>query len=205
MFGMKSAFGAQMKQKFGRGDGFGRSGGPGRSGGMEGGRGGHRGAGGRGGMGGRERMFEQGDVRLLILSLLQEQPRHGYEVIKAIEELAGGEYSPSPGVIYPTLTMLEELGHASVTLEQGGKKQFAITAEGEQLVKDGAAQIERIRTRLGANNAVAEARRSPELQRAMQNFKTALHLRLGREEVAADTLRKIADVIDRAAVEIERL
>jgi DNA-binding PadR family transcriptional regulator len=82
---------------------------------------------------GRERMFEQGDLKFVVLNLLSDRPRHGYEIIKAIEELAGGEYSPSPGVIYPTLTLLEELGQATVTLEQGGKKQYGITAAGTAL------------------------------------------------------------------------
>ena len=72
---------------------------------------GHRGARhGEGSMrfGGRQRLFAQGDLRLVVLALLQERPRHGYEVIKAIEELVGGDYSPSPGVIYPTLTLLQD-------------------------------------------------------------------------------------------------
>src|SRR5690242_19960708 len=70
-----------------------------------------------GGLGGRmrgrraERVFDQGDLRYVILKLISEAPRHGYEIIKAIEEQVGGAYSPSPGVIYPTLTLLEELGY----------------------------------------------------------------------------------------------
>ena len=73
-------------------------------------RGGHGRGGRRGG-----RVLDHGDLRLLILRLLEEKPRHGYEIIKAIEEQVGGAYSPSPGVVYPTLTLLEELGHAAVT------------------------------------------------------------------------------------------
>lgn len=152
---------------------------------------------------GRERMFEQGDLKFVVLNLLSERPRHGYEIIKAIEELAGGEYSPSPGVIYPTLTLLEELGQATVTLEQGGKKQYGITAEGTAILASQQEILERILGRLQSAGAVADARRAPELQRSMQNFKTALHFRLGRELDPA-ALRKIADAIDRAAVDIER-
>src|ERR687883_295107 len=74
--------------------------------------------GGRFGLG---RFFAHGDLRLVILHLIAEKPRHGYEIIKAIEERVAGAYSPSPGVIYPGLTLLEELGYVTVSTE-GGKK-----------------------------------------------------------------------------------
>jgi DNA-binding PadR family transcriptional regulator len=149
-------------------------------------------------------MFEQGDLKLVVLDLLRVQPRHGYEIMKAIEELAGGEYSPSPGVVYPTLTLLEELGLAAVTVEAGGKKQYGITPEGAAALETQRATLGRILGRLNSAGSIADARRTPELQRAMQNFKTALHLRLGRGELEPSTIRAIADAIDRAAVEIER-
>jgi DNA-binding PadR family transcriptional regulator len=76
------------------------------------------------------RVFDHGDLRLLILQLVAEKPRHGYELIKAIEERLGGSYSPSPGVVYPTLTMLEELGYATVARTEGGKKLYTVTPEG---------------------------------------------------------------------------
>ena len=77
------------------------------------------------------RFFAHGDLRLVILNLIAEKPRHGYEIIKAIEDQVGGAYSPSPGVIYPTLTMLEELGHVAVSAGAGAKKLHAITADGQ--------------------------------------------------------------------------
>lgn len=155
-----------------------------------------------GGMG--KRMFEHGHLKVLVLSLLQEQARHGYEVIKAIDELAGGDYTPSPGVIYPTLTLLEETGLASVC-ETNGRKKYGITPEGAALVAAEQDTLECVRKRLADAGSVAEARRSPILQRAIQNFKTALHLRLGHCEADDDTTRRIAEVIDRAAQEIERI
>ena len=78
----------------------------------------------------RRRLFAHGELRLLALHLIGERPRHGYEIIKEIEELTGGSYSPSPGVIYPTLTWLEELGHVDIAVSAGTKKLHAITAEG---------------------------------------------------------------------------
>src|SRR5579862_2392690 len=85
---------------------------------------------GRGGRSRIGRLFAHGDLRLVILHLIAEKPRHGYDIIKAIEDRVGGAYSPSPGVIYPTLTMLEELGHVTVSPGEGAKKLHAITAEG---------------------------------------------------------------------------
>lgn len=96
--------------------------------------GGHRG-GGRGGRGGGGDMFRigrmlaQGDLKLLALSLINEQPRHGYEIIKLIEDKTAGWYSPSPGVVYPTLTFLEEAGYVTSETD-GAKKRYAITEEG---------------------------------------------------------------------------
>ena len=153
---------------------------------------------------GRERMFEQGELRLVVLNLLSERPRHGYEIIKAIEDLAGGDYTPSPGTIYPTLTLLEELGHATVTVEQAGKKQYGITPAGSAVLDSERTLLARLYARLASTGSVADARRTPQLQRAMQNFKTALHHRLDRGGLEPDAIRKIADAIDRAAVDIER-
>lgn len=90
--------------------------------------------GGRGGRGGGDmfrigKMLAQGDLKLLALSLIAEQPRHGYEIIKLIEERTAGWYSPSPGVVYPTLTFLEEAGYV-VAEADGTKKRYAITEEG---------------------------------------------------------------------------
>ncbi len=103
----------------------------------EGGRGAHRYMRGEGhhhhhhfSRGGRvARFLEHGDLRWLVLHLIGEAPRHGYELIKAVEDLTGGAYAPSPGVIYPTLTMLEDLGQAVVSVD-GTKKLYTITEAG---------------------------------------------------------------------------
>ncbi|HET7717175.1 MAG TPA: PadR family transcriptional regulator [Bauldia sp.] len=92
----------------------------------------------RGGPGGpfrAGRMLGDGDLRLIVLALLAEQPRHGYDIIKALEERSHGAYSPSPGVVYPTLTYLEEAGYAAATAE-GNKKVFAITEAGRAHLAD---------------------------------------------------------------------
>ncbi len=81
--------------------------------------------------GSRPRIFEQGDLRWVILALIAEKPAHGYEIIKAIEDRLGGSYAPSPGTVYPTLTLLEELGYIRVKETEGPRKLYEITAEGE--------------------------------------------------------------------------
>lgn len=107
-------------------DGF--SGGRGRHGGDE------RMHGGRGGRGG-SRVFGHGGLRFVLLQLIADKPAHGYELIKAIEDRLGGSYAPSPGVVYPTLTLLEEMGYLSVeTADTGGRKRYSITASGRDFL-----------------------------------------------------------------------
>ena len=99
--------------------------------------------------GGRmRRVFDQGDLRYVLLRLIAESPRHGYELIKAIEEKFGGTYSPSPGVIYPTLTFLEELGYIRPETAEGPRKQFVITPEGTAFLTANQAVVDQIFARV---------------------------------------------------------
>jgi DNA-binding PadR family transcriptional regulator len=147
------------------------------------------------------RPFDHGDLRLVILSLIAEKPRHGYEIIKAIEDQFGGSYTPSPGVVYPTLTMLEELGHTTVE-ESGGKKLYTITAEGraDLVAKQSSADaaMGRMRQRLHGHGP------DPQLMRAMENLKLALRLRHRGGPLSAEQLHSIVAALDAAAVAIER-
>jgi DNA-binding PadR family transcriptional regulator len=154
------------------------------------------------GRGGRlARFLEHGDLRMLVLHLINEKPRHGYEIIKAIEDLAGGAYAPSPGVIYPTLTMLEELGQVESTAE-GSRKQFSITAEGRKALAESQEMVNALLARIAA----AQPREaSAPVIRAMENLRTALRLKLGFRETTPDITRKIADVLDETARRIEEL
>ncbi|MDP9424003.1 MAG: PadR family transcriptional regulator, partial [Pseudomonadota bacterium] len=100
---------------------------------------------GRGGWGGRrgrerKRMFEGGELRLVLLKLIADQPRHGYELIKAIEEMTGGEYAPSPGIVYPTLTYLEEAGYVTAQAD-GAKRLYSITGEGRAYLESNRAFV----------------------------------------------------------------
>lgn len=155
-----------------------------------------------GGRGGR--MFEQGALRIVMLHLLQEKPRHGYEVIKAIEQLVGGGYSPSPGVVYPTLTLLEEMGLASVQAEEGGKKLYRITAEGEVHLQDNAQMLQQVLRKFELRRQEHPDTESPELRRAVQNFRAAVFARLSKGNLSKEELYAIVDIIDKAAVAVER-
>ncbi len=95
------------------------------------------------------RMFEQGDLKLVILRLLDEKPRHGYEIIKELEERSGGRYTPSAGAVYPTLTMLEDLGYAAATLEEGGKKVYVITDAGRAHLAENRPAVDELFERVG--------------------------------------------------------
>jgi DNA-binding PadR family transcriptional regulator len=110
--------------------------------------------GGRHGMGGGEmmragRMLAQGDLRLIALALIAEQPRHGYEIIKLLEDKTAGWYSPSPGIVYPTLTYLEEAGYVTVQAD-GAKKLYTITDEGRAYLEANRAFVDAVLERLTA-------------------------------------------------------
>lgn len=156
------------------------------------------------GRGGRvARFLEHGDLRLLVLHLIGEAPRHGYELIKAVEDLTGGAYAPSPGVIYPTLTMLEELGQAEAAAE-GSKKLYSITDAGRAALAESKPVLDTILARLAGGGTGGRESAMP-VFRAMENVKTALRMKLGGRAASAETLRRIADALDELARKIEDL
>jgi DNA-binding PadR family transcriptional regulator len=158
-----------------------------------------------GGMGRREgRMFDAGELRLVILALVAEKPRHGYEIIKELGERVGGDYSPSPGVVYPTLTMLEEMGYASASQDQAGRKLYALTPEGEKTLADNKAQVDAIFERFGDRDE-AGARGMGSVVRAMMNLRAATRLRLRGQAATPEQIQAIVDALDTAAKTIERI
>jgi DNA-binding PadR family transcriptional regulator len=149
------------------------------------------------------RVFEQGDLRLVLLKLIADQPRHGYELIKAVEDAVGGAYSPSPGVVYPTLTLLEELGYATAQ-ETGGKKLFSITPEGQAYLASQAAAVAALFERIASVADANRGRRSPQILRAMENLRTALRLRLSGGPLSETQVQAVAAALDSAAQAVER-
>lgn len=154
--------------------------------------------------GGRGRPFDQGDLRFVILRLIAEKPRHGYEIIKAIEEKLGGLYSPSPGVVYPTLTLLEELGYVTVQGSEGGKKLHAITEEGRAFLEANRATVDAIFSRMDAVSAAQGGGPAPQILRAIENLRTALRLRLSHGPLSEAQIAAVAAALDAAALEVEK-
>ena len=153
----------------------------------------------------RRRVFDSGELRLVLLKLIADQPRHGYQLIRAIEELSGGSYVPSPGVVYPTLTLLQDMGQIEEAASEGSRKAFAATADGTTELAARKDEVEALLARLaqlagprGRTDIVA-------IRRAMANLRTVLLYRVDREEIPAETLHKITAILDEAAQKIERL
>lgn len=145
------------------------------------------------------RLFDYGELRLLVLALISEQPAHGYELIKTIEERFGGGYTPSPGVIYPTLSWLEDSGYATVEA-QAGRKSYAITPEGAAFLAQNRDAADALIARSGGDEHSPRAGQV-QIRRAMENLKTALRLQL-REGADPATIDQIAAAIDAAAIAV---
>jgi len=159
---------------------------------------------------GRGRMFAGGELRLVLLRLIADEPRHGYELIKAIEELTGGAYSPSPGTIYPTLSLLADEGAIAECIDAGGdasRKAFAATEQGKTELEDKAEEVEALIARLSDIGEQRQRESSPHLHihRAMENLRNAVRIHRAKGDLEGETLEEIVDAIDEAAKKIERL
>lgn len=162
------------------------------------------GAHGRGG-GRSRRMFDGGELRLVLLKLIADEPRHGYELIKAIEEMTGGAYAPSPGVVYPALQMLAEMGQISEQASDDARKRFAVTGEGAMHLEENREVVEALMERLSAiGEHRARVDKAP-IRRAMGNLRVALGHRIEKGGLSDETLHDIAALIDEVAQKIERL
>ena len=160
---------------------------------------------GRRGPGGRGRMFGSGELRLALLGLIAEAPRHGYELIKAIEELSGGSYAPSPGVVYPTLSLLTDEGVIEDQAGEGARKSFAATAAGRAELGERQNEYDAIITRLKDLAEESERTSAPPLKRAMGNLFHAVKNRMAAGDFDRETVHGIAEILDEAARKIERL
>lgn len=147
------------------------------------------------------RMFGHGDLKLLLLALIEQEPRHGYELIRTIEDMFHGQYSPSPGTIYPTLTMLEEMGHVAVDSEEAGRKRYAITDAGRAFLDENREAVEAVTERTERRARRAAKMAAPmAIRKAMHELRHALLMRSVNWD-KAEAERVIA-IIERAAREI---
>ncbi|MFM9968664.1 MAG: PadR family transcriptional regulator [Burkholderiales bacterium] len=164
-------------------------------------------------MRGSGRVFRHGGLRFVLLQLIANKPSHGYELIKAIEERLGGSYAPSPGIVYPTLTLLEELGYVSVdTAEGGSRKRYSITAGGREFLTANRDTTDEMMARMnggtgGGNHGGAGARagRPPQVVRAIENLKLAMRMRLSRQPLTEQQAHAFAAVLDSAAQQLEHI
>src|SRR2546427_4538074 len=162
------------------------------------------------------RMLAHGDLRLIALALIAQQPRHGYEIIKVLEDKTTGWYSPSPGIVYPTLTYLEEAGYVTAESE-GAKKLYTITDEGRAHLAENrdfvdavlerfaaiGEKVSRMRRRFGADERDNDRNGLPQLVRAaLENLREVAAKRLADD---AEAEPKVVDVLARAAQELRRI
>ena len=163
-----------------------------------------------GGMGGPKRrgpfgggrMFEQGDLKLVILNLLEEKPRHGYEIIKDLEERSGGRYTPSAGAVYPTLTMLEDLGYAVATPEEGGKKVYAITDAGRAHLAENRPVVDELFDRVSQIGDAVFGDNVRPARDAMINLAKEFGAAMMTGRRTPDQIAAIASILEKAAAEL---
>ena len=151
------------------------------------------------------RMFESGELRLVLLKLIADEPRHGYDLIRAIEEMTGGEYAPSPGVVYPTLTLLQDMGLIEEAKGKGPRKAFQATDEGRAHLEEREEEVEALFERLRDLAPREGSSAGPAIGRAVKNLMTALSHRVRSEGLNDDLLHEIAGILDDAAQQIERI
>jgi len=152
----------------------------------------------------RDRLFDAGQLRFIVLQLIAVKPSHGYDIIKALEERFGGVYSPSPGVIYPTLSLLEDQGFVKVAVT-GAKKLYTITSEGNEVLNENRGFIDAINARL---NSMADRKgrgHYPELREALHDLKHVVLFRLQSGPMSSKLAHQIEAIIRRGAEEIKNL
>ncbi|MEP7343622.1 MAG: PadR family transcriptional regulator [Gemmatimonadaceae bacterium] len=195
---MFSGFSSRCGPEFGGGRG-GWSFNPGAFGFWMGGGGGKR----RGFRGGR--MFEQGDLKYVILKLLEEKPRHGYDIIKELEEKSGGAYAPSAGTVYPTLQLLEDLGYATMTPEEGGKRIFSITDTGREYLEQNKSAVEDLFDKLADVGASIVSDAVMDINRAFRDLAAAAYAPVRDYHKDTEFAAKVKEILDRTSKEIRDL
>jgi len=153
----------------------------------------------------RGRLFEAGRMKLLVLHLIQQSPKHGYEIIKEISDLVGGGYSPSAGTIYPTLNWLEDMSFVTVENTESDRKQYHITQIGTEHLQQQQGVTQELLEKLNTRREIHNNDQLLDIHRAMENLKTSLRLKLKAQDFSPEQIRQIAEKIDQAAVEITRL
>jgi len=151
----------------------------------------------------RHRFFEKGDLKYVILDLVKDKPSHGYEIIRALDERFGGFYTPSPGAVYPTLQMLEDMGYVSAA-EQDGKKTYSITDEGRKFLETRRTIIDGIRDRMGDFS-------DPDVRGELRDMMFELRdlgrvfARQARRRMDPERMKQVREVVTKARQDIESI
>lgn len=153
----------------------------------------------------RRRMMSGDQLKLVLMHLLREKTRHGYDLIREIETLSNGAYVPSAGVVYPSLSLLSDMGRLSVREDAEGRKLFDLTNKGLVALKAADEEVQAVLERLSRLGDEREKVDGGPVRRAMHNLKAALRERLASEGVEREALLKAAAILDEAAAKIERL
>lgn len=149
--------------------------------------------------------FDSNELQLVILKLISDQPRHGYDIIRVIEDRTGGAYSPSPGIIYPTLTLLDEMGLIEEQQSEGVKKLFAVTAAGSDHLAARADEVARLFAQLDELGETRARSDRGSVRRAMGNLRQVIVNRVTAGDLSDEEVNEIVALIDETARKIERL
>lgn len=153
-------------------------------------------------------VFERGDLKFVILEQLKDKPAHGYELMRAVEERFGGFYAPSPGAVYPTLQMLEDMGYVSSTQEEG-RKVYNITDAGRTYLSERQPQVDemfrRVRERWGNDWGPQAHRMMHDLRDDLRDFSRSFASEARRRWPDPDQQRRIREVIGKAKAEISSI
>lgn len=153
------------------------------------------------GFGGR--MFGPGDLRLVLMALIEEKPRHGYDLIKAVEEAFGGAYAPSPGAVYPTLALLEDEGLLRSTTDDAGKRVYTLTDAGKAWLKENRVAVDGVMERMRMAARVMSGQSTPDtVHETLRTLKQAIQMKPGDWSLEEEA--RVVEILMNAAREISR-
>ena len=153
----------------------------------------------------RKRLFETGEMKLLVLHFISQQPKYSYDIIKEVANLVGGNYKPSTGTICPTINYLEEQGYTEVHLSEDGRKQYHINSKGIGHLQSQKQRIDKTLCRFNTRIKIQNNAELTEIKEAMDEFKASLRQHLQDDEIHPDKVASIAKIIHQAAMQIKSL
>lgn len=152
----------------------------------------------------RKRLFEAGEMKLLVLHFIAQAPKYSYDIIKEVAALVGGSYKPSTGTICPTINYLEEQQYTQVIMSVDERKQYHITDKGREHLKDNQETLQRVLSRFETRRRIQEDERYIDIHNSMESLKASLRFKL-QNELRPEQISDIAAQIEQAAINIRQL